>query len=206
MKKIFYVIYLVSAIVFIIAQFNENYLLTTITKPIPVLLLVILVPKVSQYNWLIATGLLFSVIGDIMLMKTVSLFLLGLVSFLIAHLFYIAAFLKRRKTLSIVSSLPFFAYGVLFFLFLRSSLGEKIIPVTFYILIITVMLWRSFVQRNNNPVAKWAFIGALFFLASDSMIAIYAFVEPFFLDHFFAIATYWIAQFLIYLSTSKILK
>ena len=139
--------------------------------------------------------------GDILLLKTVDLFLFGLVSFLIAHVFYIIAFTQKLNKPRLISGLPFFAYGATIFIFLKPSLGDMMIPVAFYILIITVMLWRSFVQRNSGSVAKWAFIGALVFTVSDSIIAIYRFYEPFFLDRFFTITTYWTAQFLIYLST-----
>jgi len=206
MKKYFYILYVLSAIVFVAAYYNENYVLTSITKPIPVLLLVILIGKNSFYNKLITIGLVFSLAGDILLMKTVNLFLFGLVSFLIAHVFYIIAFVKGKIQLSLLSSLPFYAYGLAIFVFLKSSLNDMMIPVAFYILIITTMLWRSFVQRNSSPMAKWAFIGALFFTISDSMIAIYRFYEPFFLDRFFTIASYWTAQFLIYLSTIEVSK
>ena len=103
--------------------------------------------------------------------------------------------------LLLITSFPFFAYGAVVFLFFKSSLGEMMLPVGIYILVITTMLWRSFVQRNSTEMAKWAFIGAIFFTISDTMIATYRFYEPFFLDRFFTIVTYWTAQFLIYLST-----
>ncbi len=201
MKKILYLLYLLSAIVFVVAFYSENNLLITISKPIPVILLIILVPKTSKYNWLITIGLVFSLAGDVLLMKTVSLFSYGLIAFLIAHLFYIAAFVRKSKKPAFLVSLPFFAYGAVVFLFLRSSLGDMVVPVRVYILVIITMLWRSFVQRNSSNVAKWAFIGAIFFTVSDTMIATYRFYEPFFLDRFFTITTYWTAQFLIYLST-----
>jgi alkenylglycerophosphocholine/alkenylglycerophosphoethanolamine hydrolase len=166
-------------------------------------LLIILVQKNSRYNWLITIGLIFSLLGDVLLMQTVGLFLHGLISFLIAHLFYIAAFVKKSNKLGLLLSIPFFTYGVGVFLFLSPSLGEMMLPVGFYILIISTMLWRSLVQINSSRFAMFAFIGAVFFVASDSMIAVYRFYEPFPLDRFFTIITYWVAQFLIYLSTSK---
>jgi alkenylglycerophosphocholine hydrolase len=201
MKKVFYLLYLLSAIVFVVAFYSENNLWITISKPIPVILLIILVPKGSKYNWLITIGLVFSLAGDILLMKTVNLFLYGLISFLVAHLFYIGAFIKKSKKHGWLSALPFLAYGLAVFLFLRSSLGNALVPVAIYIFVICTMLWRAFVQRNSSNVAKWAFIGAVFFTVSDTMIATYRFYELFFLDRFFTILTYWTAQFLIYLST-----
>ncbi|NIM96588.1 MAG: hypothetical protein GTO24_00470, partial [candidate division Zixibacteria bacterium] len=44
------------------------------------------------YKLAIITGLICSLLGDVFLMLPVNRFLAGLVSFLIAHLFYISAF------------------------------------------------------------------------------------------------------------------
>ena len=203
MKKAFYFLYVISAVVFVIAYYFENHEITTIAKPIPVLLLILLVKRNSRYNQLIILGLIFSLAGDILLMKTVNLFLYGLISFLVAHVFYIAAFIKKSNKAALLSAIPFYIYGFAFFMFLRPSLDEMVLPVACYILIITTMLWRSFVQRKTSSIAKWAFIGALVFTISDSMIAVYRFYEPFFMDRFFTIVAYWTAQFLIYLSTTQ---
>ena len=204
MKKSFYIIYFISAIVYVTAYYNEQFIITSIVKPIPILLLLISINKNTNYNKLIANGLFFSLIGDILLMKTVNLFFYGLVSFLIAHIFYIVAFIKNSNKIAWLSCLPFYTYGIAIFLFLKPSLGDMELPVAIYIFIITTMLWRSFVQRKTTKMAAWAFAGALFFIISDSLIAIYRFYEPFFLDRFYTMITYWVAQLLIYYSTTQI--
>lgn len=202
MKRIIHLLYLVVALIYVIAYSYENNLITTITKPIPVLLLIFLIKRNSVYNQLIIIGLVFSLLGDIFLMRTVNFFILGLVAFLIAHLFYIFAYLERTNKLKLTSYIPFLLYAILFFMFIFDSLGDMAIPVAVYMFIISTMLWRSFVQRKTTPVAKWAFIGAFVFTISDSMIAISKFYEPFFMDSFFIMFTYWTAQFLIYQSTN----
>ena len=46
------------------------------------------------YKWLIVIGLVFCLGGDIFLMLPERFFIAGLVSFLLGHLFYIAAFVS----------------------------------------------------------------------------------------------------------------
>jgi len=203
MKHLSYLLFVISSMVFIWAMQSGNDLVYSITKPIPLIILILLVNRKTLYNKLIIGGFIFSILGDILLMRTVDKFVPGLVAFLTAHLFYIYAFWFRNKKLQFMSSLPFYLYGFLFYLFLNKALGEMKIPVALYILIITTMLWRSFVQRNSDTLSKWAFWGALLFGLSDSMIAITKFIGPFYLSSILIMITYWGGQFLIYWSTKK---
>jgi alkenylglycerophosphocholine hydrolase len=203
MKKAGHILFLLSAIVFITADSFDYRIITDITKPIPLIILILLVSRNVIYNKLIMIGLIFSMFGDILLKDSFNLFVSGLISFLVAHVFYIFAFLKKDNRSKLISCLPFYLYGALFFLFLRNYLGDMSIPVLFYMLIITTMLWRSFVQRNSDNESKWAFYGAILFTISDSMIAFAKFYEPFFLSSFFIMLTYWGGQFLIYRSTTN---
>jgi uncharacterized membrane protein YhhN len=183
---------------------SENLIIYSITKPIPLIILILLVDRKTLYNKLIIVGFVFSLIGDILLMRTVDMFVPGLIAFLTAHLFYIYAFWLWKKKLQLLSSLPFYLYGLLFFLFLNQALGEMKIPVAFYILVITTMLWRSALQYNRqDKMGKWAFWGALLFVLSDSMIALSKFDGPFILSSILIMITYWGGQFMIYWSTKK---
>ena len=103
--------------------------------------------------------------------------------------------------MALIESLPFYVYGAILFFILQSHLGDMLIPVLFYVIVITTMLWRSFIQRKISDVAKWAFIGALFFTISDTFIAVYRFTGHFTFDRELTIITYWAAQYLIFLST-----
>ncbi len=183
-----------------VAHYLCNQLICNISKPIPLIILLFLIKWKSPYNILIGLGFLFSLAGDIIL-ESFNLFVVGLVAFLIAHVFYIFAFLKKSGKPSLINSLPFYAFGIVFFLLLRKSLGEMALPVAVYILIITTMLWRSFVQRKIGLVEKWAFLGALLFTLSDSLIAVSKFYQAFELSSLFIMLSYWTAQFLIYQST-----
>jgi len=204
MKKTGYILFVLSAVIFIIAHSFDKHIITNIVKPIPLIILIILVNRNSLYNKLIITGFVFSLLGDILLMETIDMFVFGLIGFLIAHVFYIIAFFKQSSRTELLSSIPFYIYGIIFYIFLYKSLREMAIPVAFYMLIITTMLWRSFVQRNSSIMTKWAWYGAVLFTFSDSMIAVSKFDEPFFLSSIFIMITYWGGQFLIYWSTNPL--
>ncbi|OQY00390.1 MAG: hypothetical protein B6I20_08795 [Bacteroidetes bacterium 4572_117] len=172
MKPIAYVFFLLGVFGFFYGYETDNLVVQTISKPIPLIVLIVSVRLKNKYNQLILIGLTLSLIGDILLAKAVDQFLFGLISFLTAHVVYIFAFLKKSKRVALIESLPFYVYGAILFFILQSHLGDMLIPVLFYVIVITTMLWRSFIQRKISDVAKWAFIGALFFTISDTFIAV----------------------------------
>ncbi len=203
MKFISYVFFFMGIAGFFYGYETGNLLIQTISKPIPVIVLILSIKQRNKYSKLITLALILSLIGDILLAKMIDKFLFGLISFLLAHVVYIFAFLKKSKRLALAESIPFYAYGVILFFFLHNHLGTMKIPVLAYIVVITTMLWRSFVQRKSGKLAKYAFYGALFFTISDTLIAIYRFYEPFNFDREATILTYWAAQYLIFLSTTR---
>jgi uncharacterized membrane protein YhhN len=202
MKKTIYLLYILSAIIFIASHYAKIQIISNITKAIPLIILIFMTKWNSRYNRLIGLGFVFSLAGDIIL-ESFDLFVFGLIAFLIAHVFYIIAFLKKSNKHALISCIPFYSFGIVFFLFLRTSLGEMAIPVALYILIINTMLWRSYVQRNADINAKWALWGALLFTISDSVIALSKFYNPFILSSLIIMLTYWVGQFLIYWSTKS---
>jgi alkenylglycerophosphocholine hydrolase len=202
MKRMLYFLFVISAITFIVSIYIPIQVVANISKPIPLLILIFLVKWKSPYNMLIGSGLIFSLAGDVLL-ESFRLFVPGLVAFLIAHVFYTAAFIKKSSRTSLLSSLPFLAFAVGMFLFLRPHLGEMILPVAIYIVIISVMFWRSLEQKHIGKEGKYAFLGAALFTLSDSILAINRFYEPVYLSGLWIMASYWGAQFLIFKSTQK---
>ena len=130
-----------------------------------------------------------------------SLFLLGLCSFLIAHLVYIALF---RKYLALIwwKPKPTRVWGVLTILvalvamleILQPSLGSMLIPVVVYSLVLCCMGISAILADLGTP---WAALGALLFIASDAMIAISKFRSPFRGREQLIWLTYYAAQLLI---------
>lgn len=203
MKKILFVVFIVAGLLFCLSVFLENQILSAITKPIPVLVLLLLTKPNTPYNKFIFIGFVFSVFGDIFLLQIIDQFIFGLAFFLIAHIFYIFAFVKKDNSFKSISALPFYLIaGVLIYIF-YPYLGEMLVPVIVYILVIVTMVWRSYIQRKHNEYAVYAFIGATIFAVSDTNIAITRFIQDYSYSLAVTIILYWTAQYFIYKSTIK---
>lgn len=207
MKKILTITFFAAALLFIFAVYIDNDIMRTITKPIPLIALLLLIKPNYTYSKLIFVGFIFSLFGDVFLMKTVDNFILGLASFLIAHVFYIIAFVKRYNYAKWTSAIPFYIAAAALSWFFYSDINSKepdlLIPVLVYIFVIITMVWRSFLQRNSAKFAFLAFLGAILFAFSDSTIAYDRFHEDFEYSKIVIITAYWSAQYLIYLSTTQ---
>ncbi len=197
MKNRTIMIFIVAIFAYGYAIETHNYILETISKPIPVLLLIFQVRPRSRFQLFILLGLIFSLLGDILLLKNVDNFILGLASFLTAHILYIIAFLQRNNNLNIKSSLPFYGVAAGIILFLYPHLGSMKIPVIVYVIVIMTMAWRAYTQLRYNSVAFMGFAGAVLFAASDLNLAIAKFVHYYDHSKIVTIILYWTAQYLI---------
>jgi uncharacterized membrane protein YhhN len=198
----------VSAALHIFAEYRGPRRNIYIFKPLTMLLIIAIALQspASLYKHLIVAGLLFSLAGDIFLMLPRDRFIPGLVSFLIAHLFYIAAF--SLEGASAYSSLPaaiaLLVYGGLMLRLLLPTLGKMKLPVAIYMLVILLMVW----QATNRSINMWttasllACAGAWLFAASDSVLALNRFRRPFKSAQFLILTTYFAAQWLIALSVA----
>jgi uncharacterized membrane protein YhhN len=162
------------------------------------------------------TALLFSWIGDVILLFAdiaEIYFILGLVSFLTAHIIYCVLFNKQIKTrihknkitFGIGSLLvAFYLIGML--LVLLPSLGDLKIPVIVYASVISIMLLFAFngFLVWQSPGNKYVFIGAIVFVISDSILAINKFYAPIERSSFFIMLTYLVAQYLIVVGILKL--
>lgn len=212
-------IYAVLGVLHLAAEFGHFTLVSMLTK-------VLLMPTLMIYLWqtlgasgqarLMLLGLLFSWFGDIFLMFPRDeyseslrkvLFLCGLVSFLIAHLQYIAAFIKDihpyPKASIVVSKpylvIPFLAYviGLLLFLAPHTGPAGMTLPVAVYGLTIIVMSLTAFNRKGivSDRSFLLVFCGAVLFVLSDSMIAVTVFTPySFELKRVAIMATYITAQ------------
>jgi uncharacterized membrane protein YhhN len=148
-----------------------------------------------KINRSIGIGLGFSGIGDIVLMFD-GMFLPGLISFLIAHLFYIHRFSKGSTftTKKLFGILPIFLYGIGIGIYLNPYLKEMTIPVYLYLTVILGMGVSSILGKENHVLLIF---GAIFFIASDSILSIQKFVEPIPYSGIWIMTTYYAGQFLI---------
>ena len=124
----------------------------------------------SAYRALVVAGLVCSLAGDVFLMLPRDRFVAGLVSFLFAHLFYIAAFTLDGRHVSVWTAVPLLLYGALMLSRLWPRLGKLKVPVVVYV---SVILWMA-LQASGRwlMVGGWsgaaAGAGALLFVVSDS--------------------------------------
>lgn len=149
-------------------------------------------------------ALLFSLLGDVLLMfddLSANYFMMGLIAFLMAHLFYILLFLKYRdkNRKPIWFGLLLIVYGIGMFYGLKDGLGEMLVPVIFYMMVILVMVISAY--WRTKTLGKWSYIlvffGALFFMISDSLLAINKFHTALPLSNVSIMLTYALAQYFI---------
>lgn len=195
---------LIFALVTIWAKLRENETLQFIFKPLTMLAIILIAflnssTPMSFYQKAILTGLVFSTIGDVFLIKDKQFFIQGLVSFLIGHICYIIAFWTNPH---LPSGLIYLAYIVFFLSILWKHLGSLKIPVFVYATAIALMSWMALSRtiENHNHDTFHAFLGSVTFVISDSLLAYNKFKSPIPLSAIWVLGTYFLAQWLIALS------
>jgi uncharacterized membrane protein YhhN len=156
----------------------------------------------SLKKWILF-ALFFSWLGDVLLLfhdDHSLFFLLGLSSFLIAHIFYSIFFhfvrvkemVKSRWYLLLVVAL----YYAIIVAILSPYLGAMKLPVRIYAVVISFMFLLAmhllFIKHNSSGM--WMMAGALLFVVSDSLLAFNKFYQPFEMAGFYVMSTYGLAQ------------
>ena len=217
MKKIFLIGFAVALIADLIGIYLKNDILVYVAKP---LIAISLIVYFLSATWkfenglmkIIARALTFSWLGDVVLMFesfNKNIFLIGLVSFLFAHLIYINFFSivrageKIKLKTGLILLVVVYYSGLIFLLF--NDLHEMKIPVLVYGIVISVMflLALHMLFIKNKEAGKMMMLGALLFVASDSILAINKFYEPFEFAGIAIMLTYGIAQLLITLGAVR---
>ncbi|MAB50027.1 MAG: lysoplasmalogenase [Flavobacteriaceae bacterium] len=218
-EKQFSILFFVIVLFEIITGSTENLQIAHyIAKPAIVISLMFLFIKTSEgisksikRITLLALG--FSVLGDILLMfvdQSPHFFTVGLVAFLLAHIMYIVVFLrhrnKQKSILSFVILLLVYASGL--FYLLKDGLGEMLVPVIIYMIVILSMATSAFMRKGivNSSSYNLVFIGAIFFMISDSILALNKFYQPIPFSNISIMLTYALAQYLIVLGILKLKK
>lgn len=187
-----------------------------IAKPAIVISLIFLFVKTSQslskpIRNLTLLALVFSLTGDVLLMfidQSEHFFTLGLVAFLTAHIMYVLVFLKHRNTKK--SPFGFIAllliYAACLFNFLKDGLGDMLIPVIVYMIIILAMATTAFLRKDKVNILSYGliFLGAICFMVSDSILALNKFYQPIPFSNISIMVTYALAQYLIVLGILKL--
>lgn len=157
----------------------------------------------DRYFWLIFAGLLFSAAGDVLLMLPRDRFVPGLISFLVAHLLYIAAFSAPAGFFAApLLAVPYLLGAGALLFYLLPKTGKLAVPVTVYALALAAMGWQAASRWDalQDSASFYAMIGAILFMVSDSVLATSRFAKPFRSAEFLLLTTYFAAQTLIALS------
>lgn len=203
----FSIVYAIAMLLYFISIIGEFVTFHNAIKPLFMVLLMLFLNeqfrlKHSTFSKLILFGLFFSWIGDIALMvsKIGHFFIIGLGSFLIAHLGYSVAFYNNIRNsnkgfnyskvaaysiLFLLVTVPFFYYIKDGLVFMRDGVEQNLtIPVLAYTIVITVMGMFSSWRHNhvNHKSFYWMLVGAVMFILSDCVLALNIFSirpEPF---------------------------
>ena len=199
---------IVSAVVAVWSQAGGHRRVHLAAKPLTTGLIIAVaavapIPVPAAYKTLVLAGLVFSLLGDIALMFPEKRFTAGLVAFLAAQVLYILAFRPRPgNPPSAATFLPFVLFGLLMFFLLAPKLGPMKVPVFVYIAAITAMAGFAaarYVDLGGTRTLL-AFVGAVLFLVSDSVLAYDRFARKVPAARLLVLGTYFPAQLLIALS------
>ncbi|MBS1573936.1 MAG: lysoplasmalogenase [Bacteroidetes bacterium] len=204
-------LFLVVLLIHLAAIYFDNTPIEKITKPLLIILLagyfIVSTRRVnSSLRKSVLLALFFSWAGDVLLMfvsDNSNFFLAGLVSFLIAHIFYIIFFHSVRVQQDVKPKafllIPVLVYYVALITFLSPHLGDMKLPVRIYGVVICFMLMLAlhmlYIKSKNTGFLM--LIGALLFVISDSVLAINKFYITFNGAGIIIMLTYSVAQLLI---------
>ncbi len=168
------------------------FILTALMQPHPA----------SWSFYLLAAGLAFCMGGDVFLaLPGRRMFLFGLVSFLIGHGMYVAAFfhLASVNGWTWVGTGVVAPVSVVVFFLLRARLGEMKRPVAIYIVVITLMVcgaWTVFGDDAVHGTGRLLMLtGAWSFYVSDLFVARNRFVKEEIVNRFIGLPLYYFGQF-----------
>ncbi len=168
------------------------------------------------YTKIIALGLFFGSIGDILLeMKAhydVDLFIAGLLAFLVGHICYIRSFyhLPLEKSVVYVVLPIVLCYYVVVMVFLLPNASYLLIaPIAIYGFVLSMMLFFAMNRMlMRDRLLFWtrilALIGSIFFVSSDTILSFHTFYPggdsiPF--SGYLIMITYYVGQLCIASST-----
>ena len=177
--------------------------LNFVFKPLTTLLLIVLAwprgrGQPLRRRWILA-GLACSLAGDVALLWPQQGFLPGLLSFLLAHLAYLAAFTRvqplaaRRRPFLVYAAV---AASVLAALWPGLPSGLRL-PVVGYVLCLATMaaqaavLWRA---APDDGAGRRLALGGALFVTSDALLATDRFALALPWASLWILASYWLAQ------------
>ncbi len=177
------------------------FIITALVQPHPL----------PQYYYLLLVGLIFCLGGDVFLaLPQERMFLPGLVSFLLGHVWYVLCFfyVADLNAWTWGGSAVGVAISGLVFFWLRPYLGSMLVPVIAYIIVITVMVIGAFTVLGDPALRStgrlMVILGASSFYISDLFVARDRFLKPGFANRLIGLPLYYGGQFLLAFSVGLI--
>jgi uncharacterized membrane protein YhhN len=179
-------------------------------KPLTTLLILLIVWRIARpvnlrYRRAVLAGIALSLLGDVFLMlpKTVlpTGFVLGLSSFLVAHLFFLYALTSDAHLLGrpLVPAL-LLLFGAANLTILWSGVGPALrVPVLLYMLFLIAMTSQAICRhlQLRDRASLLAAIGGILFMISDTLLAYNRFHAPLPLAPLWILGTYYSALLMI---------
>lgn len=161
----------------------------------------------DAFRMWVLLGLTFSFLGDVSLaLPSKVAFLIGLVLFLVGHVFYVVAFLSIAvfSAVLIPVVLVLLVIATVVFIWLRPHVGSLLVPVLAYMVVISAMVACAVAVALNPDLPTVGrvtiLIGAVAFYLSDLFVARDRFVDRNILNRRIGLPFYYTGQFLIALS------
>lgn len=195
------VIYISAAVAFLLLlALDVSGIVRTLLKAIPVSTLTVLVlretrgfPRIG-----LSGALIGSVCGDVFLdLPYHGLFLFGLVSFLVGHVFYATLFFRfaqRPDGVEKAGITGLAAFAALMMWLFRNIDPGLYPPVVIYIVVIIAMSIGALLVPASNRLLFW---GALLFILSDVILAVNKFLIAIPVGRLINISIYFIAQYML---------
>ncbi|QIA07543.1 lysoplasmalogenase [Draconibacterium halophilum] len=222
MKKIFlHFLFIAIVAADLIGEYMQNPQINHISKP---LLLIWIAgyfflhsKNIDKRILLFAgTAFLFSWIGDLLMMFAADFtyFVLGIASFLVAQVVYVFLFLRtidisgkkpflKKKPMWLT---PYLAYGLIVYIVLFPQL-DLVLRIAIFVYMVAILTMSAMALNrlgNGHPISfSLVFVGSLFFVLSDSLIAVNRFLVAIPYEGLFIMTTYIAAQYLIMLGLLK---
>ena len=164
-----------------------------------------------RYDLMVLIGLALCLGGDVLLaLQREKAFLAGLVSFLLGHVCYAAAFFQigtpNEWLWGGAIGCAFFGGGI--YRWLYPHLGDMKAPVLLYVLVISAMVAGAFSLFGNPllpmPARLPVLSGALLFYFSDIFVARDRFKHRAFLNRLIGLPMYYLGQFMLAFSVGLI--
>lgn len=204
MSKTLNIAFVLFSLVYLLAQaYVVDFLWLLKIIPITILMGAVLKTEASSIRPILVFALFFSGCGDLLL--AFDMFIFGVAAFLLAQFSYAVLFrqywkgLHQRWQLSVVLLICITAMLWL----LLPKLGNLQLPVMAYLVAISAM---GLLAVQSSLAMRWAVLGALVFIISDSLIAINKFVYPLPFEGVLIMSTYYAAQFMLITGLVKLQK